>query len=94
MKKYLCISICFTLALLASCGDDDNSVKPKLETGVPLAQMADLPDSLDLMSDAPVVREAEAWGLGIFNAVWGETGLARAALYPSQFLPWSRTDGC
>ncbi|MGD1048839.1 MAG: hypothetical protein ABR899_08835 [Candidatus Krumholzibacteriaceae bacterium] len=93
MKNYLCISICLTLALLASCGDDDNFVRPKLETGAPLAQVADLPDSLDLMSDAPVARDAQAWALDLFHAVWGEAGLARAALYPSQFLPWSRTDG-
>jgi hypothetical protein len=93
MKKYLCISICFAFALLSSCGDDDNIVKPKLETGAPLAQIADLPDSLDLESNAPVARDAQAWAMELFHAVWGDAGLARAALYPSRFLPWSRTDG-
>lgn len=93
MKKYLCIPICLALALLASCGDDDNPVKPRLETGAPLAQVADLPDSLDLMSDAPIARDAQAWATELFNAVWGDAGRARAILYPSRFLPWSRTDG-
>jgi hypothetical protein len=95
MKKCLCIWIWLALALLASCGDEDNLVKPKLETGAPLAQVADLPDSLELISDAPVARDAQAWATELFNAVWMEAGTARAALYPSRILPWSRTDrGC
>jgi len=93
MNKYLCLSICLTLALLASCSDDDNLVKPKLDTGAPLPQVADLPDSLDLMSDDPVARDAQAWATELFNAVWGEAGMAYAGLYPSRILPWSQTDG-
>ena len=95
MKKYLCIVISFSLFLLASCSDDDNIVKPRLETGTPLAQVADLPDSLDLMSAAPNARAAQAWVAELFLAVWGEAGMAHAGLYPSRFLTWSRTDdGC
>jgi hypothetical protein len=96
MKTLPCIVLCLSLALLASCSDDGiRIVKPKPETDPPLAQVADLPDTLHLMSDDPNARAAQAWAAELFLAVWREAGMARAALYPSRFLTWSRTDdGC
>lgn len=97
MKTLPYIVLCFALVLLASCSDDDSVVntKPKPESGKPVAQVADLPDSLDLESDAPNARDAQAWAMELFQAVFWEAGMARAALYPSQVLPWSKTDeGC
>lgn len=95
MRKYPCILVYLLLSLFAACGHKDSIVAPKLETGEPLAQVADLPDSLDLMSTAPNAREAQGWANELFNAVWAEAGMAHAVLYPSRFLSWKQIEsGC
>jgi hypothetical protein len=95
MKTLPRILLCLSFALLASCADEDDVVKPKPETGAPIAQAADLPDSLDLRSSAPNARAAQARATELFTAVFWEAGMARAVLYPTRDLPWSRTgDGC
>jgi len=93
MKKYFWILVCVAFSFLGSCGDEDDIVKPKLETGSPLAQVADLPDSLHLMSDAQNAREAQGWANELFLAVWSEAGWAHAVLYPSRLLTWKQIDG-
>jgi hypothetical protein len=95
MRKFTCISVGLLLSLLASCGHKDSVVTPKPETGAPLAQAADLPDSLDLMSGDANALEAKAWANELFNAVWFEAGMARAILYPSRVLVWRQVErGC
>jgi hypothetical protein len=93
MKKYVWIAIFFLLLLLFSCGDDDTIVKPRLETGEPLAQVADLPDSLDLLSEDPNAQAAQAWATELFLAVWTQAGAAHAYLYPSRLNDWEQIEG-